>query len=72
MECMTTRYFRDGGVEKMEVWIGSGASDWSDKKNDSDENTHTSQLSRVDLSSTKPTVSGSTSLQAEQGLLLHV
>ena len=53
---MATRYFSDGEVNKMEVWIGSGASDWTDKKNNNDKDTHTSQLSRVDLSSSKPKV----------------
>jgi hypothetical protein len=40
----------------MEVWVGSGASDWTDKKNNNEKSTHTSQLSRVDLSSSKPMV----------------
>ena len=56
VECMAIRYFLDHGVSKMEVWVGSGASDWTDKKNNNEKSTHTSQLSRVDLSSSKPMV----------------
>jgi hypothetical protein len=57
VECMATRYYSDEeGNRKMEVWIGSGASDWTHKKTNHDKNTHMSQLSRVDLSSSKPKV----------------
>ena len=57
VECMATRVFCDGGVNKMEVWIGSGASDWTDRKNNNEKSTHTSQLSRIDLTSSKRKVS---------------
>ena len=53
---MATRHFCDDGVNKMEVWIGSGASDWANKNNNNEKSTLTSQLSRVDLSSSKPKV----------------
>ena len=50
---MATRYFDDGNGTNMEVWIGSGASDWTDKIDDHAQSTYTSQLTRVDLSSKK-------------------
>lgn len=53
VECMATRYFDDGNGTSMEVWIGSGASDWTDKIDDQAQSTYTSQLTRVDLSSKK-------------------
>lgn len=60
VECMAVRSFTNKDhINQMEVWIGSGASDWVDNKNKGNNNdgsalAHTSQLSRLDLSCSKP------------------
>ena len=59
VECFAVRSFNEHGCQKREVWIGSGASDWSDLKETGDNNNghaHTSQLSRLDLNSMDPKV----------------
>ena len=71
--CMTTRYFRDGGVGgKWRSGSGVEPQIGQIRRMTVTRTRIRHSCPRVDLSSTKPTVSGSTSLQAEQGLLLHV